>query len=122
MTASNGVGLECRQSHLARHELARLKYIQWDDKFNVEKPYEILSELPEGLPRSNFTFDFGPEETIYDLRGQETNFNLDNNAFEVRTHKMTVSSFDKDTIEQEYLSSVKSFLQTFDPGAEVYIF
>ncbi|KAH8807701.1 hypothetical protein F5884DRAFT_900056 [Xylogone sp. PMI_703] len=122
MAANSVFTSECPQSDSAQHESVRLRYIQWKDEFDFEKPYEILSETPEGFPRSNFTISLGPEETIHDIRGQESKFNLDNHAFEIRTHKLTVSSFDKDTIEQEYLGSIKSFLQEFDPGAEVYIF
>lgn len=106
----------------ARQETVRLKYIQWRDAFNSEKPYEVISQVPKGLPKSNFSLDFGLEETIHDMRGQETKFNLDDHAFEIRTHSLTVSSFNKETVEQEYLPSVKSLLETIDPGAEVYIF
>jgi hypothetical protein len=122
MTATNASALEPGKSDSSRHESVRLRYIRWKDEFDSEKPYEILSEVPDGFPKSNFAMDFGPEEIIYDVRGQESQFNLDNHAFEIRPHKLTVTSFDRETIEHEYLSSIRSLLQAFDPGAEVYIF
>jgi hypothetical protein len=122
MATDNEAATELGQLVPARHEIIRLSYIQWKDEFNVEKPYEVISQAPEGFPKSNFSVDFGPEEIIHDVRGQETKFNIDDHAFEIRMHSLTLSSLDKETIEQEYLTSVKSLLEMIDPGAEVYIF
>ncbi|KAI8626761.1 putative 7 alpha-cephem-methoxylase [Xylariaceae sp. FL1651] len=106
----------------SQNQAVQLKYIQWRDEFHFEKPYEFVSETPDGLPRSNFSLGFGPVETIHDLRGRETEFDLDNHAFEIRSQRLTVSLFDQRTIEKEYLPSIVSLLQELDPGAEVYIF
>lgn len=122
MAAKNGAAAEPREPVRARHETVRLQYILWKDKFRFEKPYEVISQTPEGLSTSNFLYGFGSAENICDIRGQEAKFNLDDHAFEILQHNLTISSFDKETIEQEYLKSIKTLLQTIDPGAEVYIF
>ncbi|KAK3324483.1 hypothetical protein B0T19DRAFT_402713 [Cercophora scortea] len=47
----------------------RLNYIQWKEEFKAEKPYEVISEIPEGNKRRNFSLEAGPEEVIQDMRG-----------------------------------------------------
>ncbi|KAK3687875.1 hypothetical protein B0T22DRAFT_375046 [Podospora appendiculata] len=101
---------------------AQLNYIQWKEDFKTEKPYEVISDMPEGHKRRNFTLEAGPEEVIRDVRGSEAAFNLDDNGFEVRRHEMAIRSFDPNTIESHYLPSIMSLLQEIDPGAEVHVF
>lgn len=103
-------------------ERVNLNYIQWKDDFEIEKPYEIISQVPEGCPQKNFTIGPAPTQVIHDLRGQESKFNLDDNGFEVRKHEMTVHSLGLHNIETCYLPIVKSLLTDVDPGAEVHIF
>lgn len=115
--------LESKVSNQGKNETARLRYIQWRDEFNVEKPYEIVSQVPSDFPPTNFSLDYGPHETIHDLRGQEQCFNLSDHGFEVRRHISTTVTFDKQSIEQEYLPSIKTFLENiFGSRAEICIF
>ncbi|SPO02305.1 uncharacterized protein DNG_04978 [Cephalotrichum gorgonifer] len=99
-----------------------LNYVQWDECFKSEKPYEVISELPDGYKKRNFSLAAEPEQTIRNIRGREHEFNLDDHAFEVRRHKIEDVPFDKGYIERHYLPTVVALLQTVDPGAEVYIF
>ncbi|KAK1750107.1 hypothetical protein QBC47DRAFT_124929 [Echria macrotheca] len=109
-----------------RDETARLNYLVWKDDFRTEKPYEILSAIPKGFPKTNFVVKPGPhDEIMHDIRGRDTEFTLDANGFEIRQHALDLApeTFDNaETIEREYLPMVEALLQEVDPGAEVYIF
>jgi len=107
-----------------RNETVRLNYLQWKDEFRFEKPYTILSAVPEGVPKQNFSLGPGPrDEVITDIRGHEAEFSLDENGFEIRQQKLTVASLEKkETVEQEYFAEMTALLQTVSPGAEVHIF
>ncbi|KAJ4398415.1 hypothetical protein N0V85_006281 [Neurospora sp. IMI 360204] len=101
---------------------ARLNYIQWEAKFRTEKPYEFISQAPEGCPRKNFTLAASPEQTIYDIRGSEELFNLDDHAFQVVRQEVGVIPTDQKGIESDYLPKIVELLQSIDPGAEVVVF
>ncbi|KAK3947437.1 hypothetical protein QBC32DRAFT_354304 [Pseudoneurospora amorphoporcata] len=101
---------------------AKLNYIQWEDKFRTEKPYEFISQAPEGCPRKNFTLAASPEQTIHDIRGSEDLFNLDDHAFQVVRQELGVIPTNQEGIEREYLPKVVELLRSIDPGAEVVVF
>ncbi|KLU85167.1 hypothetical protein MAPG_04197 [Magnaporthiopsis poae ATCC 64411] len=50
-------------------EVISLNYLQWQDKFLAQKPFEILSEVPQGCPRANFSLRQGRPQKI--LRSSE---------------------------------------------------
>ncbi|EGO61614.1 hypothetical protein NEUTE1DRAFT_120518 [Neurospora tetrasperma FGSC 2508] len=101
---------------------ARLNYIQWEAKFLTEKPYEFISQAPEGCPRKNFTLATSPEQTIHDIRGSEELFNLDDHAFQVVRQEIGAIPTDQKGIECDYLPKIVELLQSIDPGAEVVVF
>lgn len=106
-----------------QNETTRLRYIEWNELFKTEKPYEIISHVSAGAPACNFSLDFGPEETVHDIRGQESDFNLDTHGFQVRTHIPPPDSFEKDMIEKVYLPSLEKLLKDmFGTGTEVCLF
>ncbi|KAA8631814.1 hypothetical protein SMACR_09154 [Sordaria macrospora] len=101
---------------------AKLNYIRWEDKFRTEKPYEFISQAPEGCPRKNFTLAASPEQAIHDIRGSEELFNLDDHGFQIVRQELGAIPTDQEGIEKEYLPKVIDLLQNIDPGAEVVIF
>ena len=108
------------------NESVRLNYFQWKDLYKKEKPYEVISELPQGsnLKPQNFSLAPGPkEETIHDLRGRVSAFNLDDHGFQILAHTLPVDmAFDEDTVRRRYFPMVERILQSVDPGAEILIF
>lgn len=100
---------------------ARLRYIKWDDKFLTEKPYHLYMDPPPGLPVSNYSIIPGPLETIHDLRGRESDFNLDDNGFIVVRQPFpppnsnwspsSGAAPDETFINNEYLPSLESLLR-----------
>jgi hypothetical protein len=106
-----------------KNETIQLNYIEWQDKFATEKPYEVLSEVPAGFPRSNFSCSPAVPETIEDIRGREKLFNLQDHGFQIWKHQHMVEEFSKESIEQIYLPSLDSLLkEVFGPGTETYFF
>ncbi|KAM5369562.1 hypothetical protein ACJA88_010550 [Fusarium oxysporum] len=90
--------------------------------FEHEKPYEILSQAPPGIERSNFQLRPGQPETIHDLRGLRTIFNLDQNGFQVVSNTLKTSCFDEATIKKDYLPSIEALLKSVEPDIDVHIF
>ncbi|KAL7791168.1 putative 7 alpha-cephem-methoxylase [Trichoderma afarasin] len=107
----------------AKDETVQLNYIEWQDKFATEKPYEVISEAPAGFPRANFSCSLAAPETIHDIRGREKLFNLQDHGFQIWKHDHTVDTFDKASVEQNYLPSLDILLKdVLGPGTETYFF
>ena len=61
-----------------------LSYLQWQEKYLVEKPYQVYGPLPASVPEesaTNLVFRRGDLEVIRDIRGSSTNFTLDEHGF-----------------------------------------
>lgn len=53
----------------------KLSYLQWQDKYLVEKPYDVFVPMPVGVPEervTNLAFNLGDEEMIRDIRSTST--------------------------------------------------
>ena len=98
-----------------KHERRKLMYLQWDDKFEQEKPYQIVSEnIPEldGLARSNIEMGEGPEELIEDVRGRESAFSLDQNGFQIIKHQFpSIDYQSNDDVENVYKPEIERLLK-----------
>lgn len=97
------------------HERRQLMYLQWEDKFKKEKPYQIVSEnIPEldGLARSNINMIEGPEELIENIRGRESTFTLDQNGFQILTHQFpSIDYQSNDEVENMYEPEIERLLK-----------
>jgi hypothetical protein len=106
-----------------RDEISHLRYIDWHDKFNHEKPYVSYNDGQGKAPSTNFTYENEKKEIIRDIRGSNTIFNLDDHGFAARKHRLSNSSFDKQSVEEKYLPSVKQLLsEESGPQATCFIF
>ena len=83
------------------------------------RPFHFVETPPEGQPQSNYSNTDLPV-TIHDIRGQESNFNLDTNAFStLTTSPSTEKSFTDDaSIKKNYYPEVESLLLEHVPGAK----
>ena len=110
----------------SKHERKKLMYLQWEDKFNSEKPYQIVSEnIPEldGLARSNITMIEGPEEMIEDIRGRETTFDLDQNGFKVLKCAFPAIDYQRnEDVEEIYKPEVEKLLRENVEGVDKVVF
>lgn len=97
-----------------RIQPATFSYFNFLPKHEIEKPYEILINLPEEarhLPRSNFAFE-DVECLVQDVRGREQDFNLDTHGFTWRKFRTSIRDFgDRSQIEGTYLGEIEGFLR-----------
>lgn len=108
---------------MPRDEVASLRYLQWEDEFQNVKPYTLYMDVPEGFPPQNYRVDWEEPETIHDVRGNESKYSLDDNGFAYYKHHFKVDSYDRETLERDYIPQVESFLLKTIPNAtEVKIY
>lgn len=87
-------------------------------------PHNYVEPQPEGIPQRNYGEDW-QEIRIEDLRGQEQNFTLDNNAFAVLSNVPSEEHEFKDDerIRKVYYPEVERLLLSELPGAhKVFLF
>ncbi|RKK89760.1 hypothetical protein BFJ68_g16635 [Fusarium oxysporum] len=115
-------------SHLTMNpndELVRLNYALRDPIHDLEKPYQIISDIPGMKRRSNVEIIPGSKpELIQDLRGKEHLFGLDSHGFQILEHHSAVKDWsDKQAIEKTYLFEAEQLIANYlDDVDEVYIF
>lgn len=93
------------------HEIARLNYIQWDPEFTDKKPFEVHMDLPQEYPPKNFRVDEESYQIIEDIRGREGQFSLDDHGFCVKSHPLSLTNFDRETVEKQYFPQVEEILK-----------
>ncbi len=83
------------------------------------KPFNYVEQPPEGLPQRNFG-DTNIEVTLNDIRGKESNFNIDDNAFATLTTGESAEKEFKDdeSIKKNYYPEVEQLLLKHAPGAK----
>ena len=83
------------------------------------RPFNYVESPPEGQPQRNFG-DADLPVTIHDIRGQESNFILNINAFStLKTSPSAEKSFTDDaSIKKNYYPEVESLLLEHVPGAK----
>lgn len=100
-----------------------LHYIQPEDKFWTEKPYELLVDRPDGMPSRNFSVASEPPEIIHDMRGEESRFALDTHGFTIRKDPMVLTARTKEAIVSQYLPQVEALLhREVEDVNEVFLF
>ncbi|KPM39437.1 hypothetical protein AK830_g7125 [Neonectria ditissima] len=89
------------------------------------KPFNFVDTPPEGQPQRNFS-DTSHEVVIHDIRGRETSFSLDNDAFQIiqNVPESKETKFrDDQSIKDNYYPEVEQLLLKNIPGANrVYFF
>jgi hypothetical protein len=87
-------------------------------------PFNYVEEPPEGQPQRNYSDD-RHQVLIEDIRGRESEFNLDRNAFQTIKHVSTASNystFDSEAaIKEVYYPEVEQLLLKNVPGAHKVI-
>ena len=112
----------------AKDEEAKLLYLDWQDLYNTEKPFQIFSSLPDhALPNartSNLVFKEGDTEVIYDARGMESAFRLDKHGFAFRCHRTQMKNFeDAEAMESLYLPELEALIRSeVESVDQVYFF
>ena len=114
--------------HYTKNEEAKLLYLDWQDLYSNEKPFQIFSLVPDhALPNartSNLVFKEGETEVIHDARGMEPAFCLDKHGFAFCCHRTQMKNFeDAEAMESLYLPELEALIKS-EVGAvdQVYFF
>ncbi|KAJ5081638.1 hypothetical protein NUU61_009902 [Penicillium alfredii] len=96
---------------MAHDEEASLMYIQWDDLYNTEKPFQIFSPIPDDAAdqrRANIHFVCGKPEKIIDARPDIDSYSLDTHGFAFRNYPTRFQRFDSAAdVEDTYLPELE---------------
>jgi hypothetical protein len=108
----------------ARDEFAVLKYAVWQDIFEQEKPYKVMSDLIPGSKKTNITYKDGSPQLFRDVRGKESSYNLDEHGFQFGRHVTNFSDWHSEkAVEEHYFPEVEEVLRKEIPGiTKVHIF
>ncbi|KAI0101704.1 methyltransferase CmcJ [Nemania sp. FL0031] len=100
---------------------ATVNYIKELPIYNEEKPFQILMPIPpdaEDQRTSNIEFE-KKEQIFNDIRGQEDQFGLDDDGFQIVHSPTALHPFDatnQDFIKTRYLPEVDEILRRHVPG------
>ena len=104
---------------------ASISFLQWQDLYEVEKPFQIFIDIPEDAEDqrdTNLVFQ-RVYLTVHDVRGIAAKFSLDSNGFKYRRHIMKTTNFaDRKNVEQSYLPEIEELLKTEVEGADRVFF
>jgi hypothetical protein len=108
--------------------VANLSFLQWQELYKVEKPYEIYVDLPEGHPgvtQNNLLFE-RVKTIIKDVRGHEKSFKLETQGFQFAEFPTKLQDADLDNrhrVESIYLPEAEHLLRKEYPNASrIFIF
>ena len=104
------------------NERARLAFLKWVPLYEKQKPFQVFTGLPLGVPSTNLVFE-DEELDIRDMRGQEHHFKLDEHAFQLCKADMHFTAFnDAAQIEEVYLPAVRTLIKEHVQGADKIVF
>ena len=93
---------------------ASLTYLKWNDSYDKEKPFQILSNIPkdaEDQRATNLEWE-SHEIALRDARGYEHHYSLDKHGFAFRTiPAVEIQVPDRGFMEQEYLPQMENLLR-----------
>ncbi|MCJ1281118.1 hypothetical protein MMC26_000436 [Xylographa opegraphella] len=109
------------------HQTAQLTFLQWQDLYNREKPFELVTEIPsEALDqrRTNLVFHTVGTQAIEDVRGDEEQYTLDRHGFTYRRAPFAFAGFhDKSQILETFLPWAERILRKeVEDVGRVFIF
>ena len=98
------------------NEQAVLNYLEWQDFYAKEKPFQLFSVVPNsglaGEMTTNLVFKEGQIEFIRDVRGEESLYLLDTQGFAFSVYPTCVPDFSvRENIENVYLSEMEELLK-----------
>lgn len=101
---------------------AQFEYLQWQELFRKEKPFELFLNIPNTATdarRTNLAFRAHDFEDVEDVRGNERTFELDKHGFQFRRHKSQLDNFSNaQAVESSYLKEVEDLVKREVNGAD----
>ncbi len=104
------------------YETATLAYIDWQDVYVHEKPYQIFSSVADhDLPNqttTNLVFKDGQLEKIFDARASQESFSLNEHGFAFCHHELDPNTIiDANAVETLYLPQMEQIIRHQVPDA-----
>jgi hypothetical protein len=104
-----------------------LLYLKRLEIFKREKPFEIFMRIPANAPdQRNKNTEFEPSLTrIYDIRGHEGHFNLDDHGFAVRRFDAKlppIEAVKHEYLKGQYFPEVEQFIRGEIEGVDQVCF
>jgi hypothetical protein len=109
-------------------EIGVFTYIDWQDIYLSERPFQIFSALSDeqlpGQVSTNLIFKDAPPEVVHDVRGAEHQFSIAKHGFAFCKHELGQNKFlDAEQVERLYLPQMEALLhQKVEDVEEVYFF
>ena len=104
-------------------ESAKLSYLQWQEKYLEEKPYQVFVPMPTSVPderATNLEFELGDKKVVRDIRGSDTTFTLDEHGFMTCSMDMSPHSFSEKQIINDYIPATCELVKQ-ETNAELVI-
>ncbi|KAJ5160565.1 uncharacterized protein N7482_007569 [Penicillium canariense] len=115
--------------HQVIMERGAFRYLKWQDLYTIEKPFQVLIDLPndaEDKRQSNIEFYDGPEVDITDVRGITHGPEIDTHGFTYLQHDSCLEPghfLDKGMVQSKYLPECEVLLRHILDGVdEVHFF
>ncbi|KAI3159043.1 hypothetical protein DTO046C5_7153 [Penicillium roqueforti] len=105
------------------------RYLKWQELYKVEKPFQVLIDLPEDAElkrQTNMEFEDGSEVTITDIRAVQSRPQIDTHGFTYAYHDSSLTEdqfLDKVNVESIYLPECEALLRSSLDGVdEIHFF
>lgn len=102
-----------------------LKFLDWQELYNTEKPFQIFINIPEDAEdkrNSNLVFE-DIDLPIQDIRTSKNKFSLDDNGFQFIKHSSSLTNFQsRESVEKIYLPEVEALLRKEVQGVDKVFF
>lgn len=102
-----------------------LNFLERHDLYKEEKPYVLTFKPPDGFPSTNVKLDLHEDVEVYDIRGRENEFSIDQNGFALMklNSQLSYKDFGEDEIVSKiYLKEVADALIKRLGASQVQIF
>lgn len=109
---------------------AQLTYLQWQELYKTERPYDIASAYYHGdIPKTNVVLlKSSEEELVHNVRGQEKDFELDKHGFafcRLEGNEASLKNFhDRDAVENFFIPEIVEPLLTkhVESAERIFVF
>lgn len=115
-------GIATNEMTSIKTEIARFSYLKWQKLYETEKPFQVFSSISldaEEQRSTNLVFEDGEPQTVYDIRGREAEFDLDQNGFAVLKQAMPKANLStEEGLRAEYLPHIEKLLRENVDGVD----
>jgi hypothetical protein len=103
----------------------RLKFLEWQKLYEVEKPFQIFIDIPKDADDqrdTNLVFKT-VAVTAKDVRGHEAEYNIDTHGFMYRPYTTTFADYTNiKAVESQYLPEIETLLKRELTGVDRVFF